>query len=77
LVLSDQYFPGWKAFIDGKETPIYQVNGLLRGITTPKGLHTVEFIYRPTKIYLAAVIGFVSLLGVIIVATLKSQKKRG
>ncbi|MEM0174216.1 MAG: hypothetical protein QXI16_06905, partial [Sulfolobaceae archaeon] len=36
LVLSDQYFPGWKAFIDGKETPIYQVNGLLRGITTPK-----------------------------------------
>ena len=32
LVLSDTWYPGWKALIDGKETHIFKTNAVSRGI---------------------------------------------
>lgn len=48
LYLSDTYYQGWKAYIDGVETKIYRANYAFRAIkiNTP-GKHTVEFIYDP------------------------------
>jgi hypothetical protein len=47
VVLSDQHYPGWRAMVDGKETEIYRVNGILRGVIVPEGRHKVEFVFRP------------------------------
>jgi hypothetical protein len=47
LVLAEQYYPGWKAYVDGSRTEIYETNALLRGVVVPGGRHTVEFRYRP------------------------------
>jgi len=47
LILSDTYYPGWKAFIDGKETKIYRANGIVRGIFMGPGSHVVKFVYSP------------------------------
>ena len=66
LVLSDQYFPGWKAFVDGKETPIYKVHEIIRGIVIPEGEHKVEFVYRPSKIYISIFIGAVALVACLV-----------
>jgi len=66
LVLSDQYFPGWKAFVDGKETPIYKVHEIIRGIVIPEGEHKVEFVYRPWKIYISIFIGAVALVACLV-----------
>ena len=75
LVLSDQYFPGWKAVVDGKETPIYKVHEIVRGIVVPEGQHQIEFVYRPWKIYIAALIGAMALVGCFLII-LKHQKVR-
>jgi hypothetical protein len=48
LVVSDTVYPGWKAAVDGKRTPIFPADYTLRGIYVPPGHHRVEFHYRPT-----------------------------
>ena len=47
LVLSDAYYPGWQATVDGIDTPIYAANFLFRGVFVPPGEHQVTFVYRP------------------------------
>ena len=52
LVLSEAYYPvGWKALIDEKQSHIYQVNHLLRGITVPPGDHKIIFRFAPRSYY--------------------------
>jgi len=49
LVLHDQFYPGWKAFVDGVETKVYRADYVLRAIGLPAGQHTVEFVFEPTS----------------------------
>ncbi len=44
LVLTDSFYPTWKAYIDGKSTQIYLTDFLFRGVVVPSGDHHVEFI---------------------------------
>lgn len=46
LVLSDSFYPGWEAFIDGKPTPIFRANYLVRAIWVEAGEHEVVFRHR-------------------------------
>ena len=47
LVLSDVYYPaGWKATLDGVETPILKADYLLRGVEVPAGSHRVEMTFQ-------------------------------
>jgi len=48
LVLSDYYFPGWKAYVDNSETRIFRANYLNRAIKLPKGEHIIRFVYEPS-----------------------------
>lgn len=45
LFLSDNYYPGWKARINGKETKIYRSDYAFRAVVVPQGESTVEFEY--------------------------------
>jgi len=65
LVLSDEYFPGWEAFIDGHETKIYLIDGALRGVVVPPGTHGIDFQYKPTQVYAAFGVGAIVLFGVL------------
>jgi hypothetical protein len=47
LVLSDAYYPGWRASVDGREAHIYQTDYALRGVSVPAGVHVVGFELRP------------------------------
>jgi hypothetical protein len=46
LVLSETYYRGWEAWIDGRRAPVEQVDYLLRGVAVPAGEHHIEFIFR-------------------------------
>lgn len=47
MVLTDTYYPGWKAFVDGKEARIIPADGAFRAITITPGSHKIVFKYQP------------------------------
>jgi uncharacterized membrane protein YfhO len=73
IVVSDTYFPGWRAYIDGASARIYSVNGAMRGILAPAGVHSVTMRYRPMSVYAGAALTFLGILGVALLARSKKQ----
>jgi hypothetical protein len=49
LILTDNYFPGWYAFVDGIEHKIYRTNYFFRSVYIESGNHEIEFKYLPLK----------------------------
>jgi hypothetical protein len=47
LVLSDAYYPGWRAYLDGEETRVLRANYAFRAVELPAGQHLVQFRYQP------------------------------
>jgi uncharacterized membrane protein YfhO len=62
VVLSDTYYQGWKAYVDGTPSEIYRVDGLLRGVFIEKGAHVIEFKYLPYSFLAGSAIGAVAVL---------------
>lgn len=50
LVLSDTFYPGWQAAVDGRRVPIYRTNAAFRGVLVPPGRHRVEMHFRPRSL---------------------------
>lgn len=66
LVLSDTWYPGWRAYVDGSPVALYRTNVSLRGVVLPPGQHTVAFELASTTLRAGAALSvlcaFVSVL---------------
>ena len=49
LALSEIYYPGWNAYVDGVETEIFRTDYNLRGLFVPKGAHEVQVRFEPSS----------------------------
>jgi uncharacterized membrane protein YfhO len=73
---------GWTATVNGLQTPIVNVNYVLRGLQVPAGNSTVEFRFEPeviaqgTAIRWGSLILFVLLLGGVYFVQSRSQNQR-
>lgn len=56
LVLSDAYYPGWMAKINGEDAKIYRVNYAFRGVVVPSGKNRVVFYYFPLPFYVGILV---------------------
>jgi hypothetical protein len=61
LVLSEMYYPGWFATVNGKAAPIYPVDGALRGIPISAGPNRVELKYSPLSFRAGAALSLLTL----------------
>ena len=62
LVLSEIYYPGWTATIDGKAADLGRVNYVLRALRVPAGDHKVELAFFPQSVKTTETIAYVSLI---------------
>ena len=65
LVLTDNWYPGWEALINGAPAEIYRANYTFRAVPLPEGEHEIVFRYRPMSRTLGMMGTFLS-LGVIL-----------
>jgi hypothetical protein len=76
LVLTDNFFDGWKAYVNGSETEIYRTNYLFKGIYVPEGEHTIKFIYKPPYFNIGLIITIISVMLSIILLYIFYNKDR-
>ncbi len=68
LFVSDQYYPGWEATVDGSAAPIHRANHAFRAVRVPEGTSTVVFRYRPESLRIGAAVSGISLLALVVYA---------
>jgi uncharacterized membrane protein YfhO len=84
-VFSEIYYEkGWNAYVDGKLTPHFCCDYILRGMVIPAGQHTVEFKFEPTVVAVGESISLVSsvllyggLMIILILFVFKWRKNNG
>jgi uncharacterized membrane protein YfhO len=54
LVLTDTYYPGWRAKVDGSDAEILRADYVFRAVVLPAGNHTVEFEFKPRSFLFGA-----------------------
>jgi hypothetical protein len=67
LVLTDTYYPGWHATVDGEPVEILAADHAFRAVRLDAGEHTVTFTYAPFSFHLGAWITVVAILLLLIV----------
>jgi hypothetical protein len=66
VVIPFNWAKGWKAWMDGKRTPVFEANLFSKAIIVPAGEHEVVLRYRPDSFLIGSVLSLVSLLVIII-----------
>ena len=78
LLLTDAWYPGWEATVDGEPVPVYRADLLFRAVTVRSGNHRVVFRFRPVSLRVGAGISLAGLAGLAIVAARAlSKAQRG
>jgi hypothetical protein len=70
LVLSEAWYPGWEARLDGQPVPIHIADATFRGIILPAGTHHVTMDFRPRILIYSAALSLIFLAGLAILYTL-------
>jgi hypothetical protein len=75
LILADAFYPGWKAFVDGKEQNILRANYLFRGVELPAGAHKIEFVYDPLSFRVGLAISLLTVMFLVAVPSLRAIRR--
>jgi len=68
LVVTDSYYPGWTATVNGNTTPIHRVNHAFRGVRVPSGPSVVKMTYDPISFRIGIAITLATFVVLLILA---------
>jgi hypothetical protein len=76
MVLSDEYFPGWSATVNGHHAAVYPTDVALRGVPVPAGSSTVVLRYRPAPFRKGLILFAIGLVALAVLAVTGLQSSR-
>ncbi|MBC8444795.1 MAG: YfhO family protein [Chloroflexi bacterium] len=76
LVLSDAWYPGWHATVNGEPASIERANVHFRAVSLPEGTHVVRFTYRPRSYTAGLALSTLTSMGVLVGAIWSIRKRR-
>jgi len=62
LVLTESYYPGWQAEVDGKRAPMLKADYVFRAVSLSPGIHTVIFRFRPATFLIGSALSCVGII---------------
>jgi uncharacterized membrane protein YfhO len=68
FILIEQFLPGWQAALDGQAAPIERWKQAFQSVQVPPGDHTLNFTFRAPGLRLGAVISFLSIVMLALIA---------
>ena len=77
LLVTENYFPGWRAQLNGQPVRIYPTDLTFRGVFVPAGASQVEMIYRPWAFRIGLWISLCTVLGAVAVAPILGKVSSG
>jgi hypothetical protein len=66
VVVTDLFYPGWRARVDGRPAPVYRADAFFRAVPVPAGRHVVELYYLPRQLYPGMAISLATLVALLI-----------
>jgi hypothetical protein len=76
LVLTDTYYPGWEAEVDGSRVEVIRADHAFRGVVVAAGKHQVRFAYRPRSFAIGLWLFAASLVALIALVALPVAPRR-
>lgn len=77
LVLSEVYYPGWRATLDGQETEVLRANYAFRALHLPPGDHQVRLVFDPLSWWVGLALSLVSLIGLLLLGGWRVLRRKG
>jgi lysophospholipase L1-like esterase len=71
VVLAEKFYPGWRAYVDGRQVPVYKANYTFQAIAVPQGEHEILFSFQPTDFILGFVITMATCIGLLAYASVQ------
>ena len=71
LIIRQNTYPGWTAYVDGVETPIVTTDYSMQGVVLTVGHHTVQLRYWPSYFGVASIVAYLALLGSLLLLFIK------
>lgn len=76
VFVSNSFYPGWQANIDGQKTKVYQTNHAFQSILVPAGNHHIVLTYTPSHLKTSIITALTSSIILLITFIYDSLKKR-
>ncbi|WP_369073215.1 YfhO family protein, partial [Hymenobacter coccineus] len=68
VVFSEVYYAdGWNAYLDGKPTPYFRADFVLRAMNVPAGAHKIDFKFEPKEYATGNTVSLISSIGLVLV----------
>jgi hypothetical protein len=80
LIFSENWYPAWKAYIDGNKVELLRAYNTLRAVYVPAGKHKVEFKYQSDTLFYGKILFFIGFFLIVLSVSYEffsSRKKTG